>query len=573
MVDHSMLSTKLIAELILKTEGCLYTYPGGTIAPLLHECKHNGVDLIVSKAEQGAGYMAIAHALLKGKSSFVAVTSGPGATNLMTCLADAYYDSIPIIAFTGQVSTNDLVRAPDLRQRGFQEVPIIKIASPITKAVFQPRTPEELAEVLIKAYVISQSERPGPVLIDLPMDVQMTTIDSSLLDNIKVDKAILPIQQKGAVLSQNQVEEIISSLKTAKRPVILTGGGAQKDWTLIRILAKQFGIPVISSLRGIGIMSYKDPLYIGWIGHTGMPSANWTLANADWILVLGSRLDVRQTGTEIQHLEKKIIVHVDIDRSELNYGRFQRTFLINERVETFVEMLIKCTKNSRIPDWSKWLQLVQLKKEQMRLNDHGIAAGVRPDECLSFIDSLTQKMKTAIVTGVGSHQQWAARYFSFEIPNKLFFTSAGHGTMGYCLPVAIGINRLDHDRLVIAVDGDGSFQMNIQELALITELDLNLKIVIMDNTRLGIVSQFQKITFGDDPTTGIFLSPDFLKIAKAYGLDAFRLDKFNTSIIKDWLYSPKPAVLHVKVQHDAPLSPMLLAGQYLDNMWYYDPES
>lgn len=568
-----MLCTKLIAKLILKTEGCLYTYPGGTIAPLLHECKHSGVDLIVSKAEQGAGYMAIAHALLKGKASFVAVTSGPGATNLITCLADAYYDSVPIIAFTGQVGTNDLVRAPNLRQRGFQEVPIIEIVSPITKAVFQPKTPEELAEVLIKAYVISQSGRPGPVLIDLPMDVQMTTIDSSLLDNIKVDKAIPPIQQKGAVLSQNQVEEIISSLKSAKRPVILTGGGAQKDWKLIRILAKQFGVPVISSLRGIGIMSYKDPLYIGWIGHTGTPSANWTLANADWVLVLGSRLDVRQTGTEIQHLERKIIVHVDIDSNELNYGRFQRTFLINERVETFVEMLIKCTKTSPMPDWSNWLQSVHLKKEQMKLNDHGMAAGVRPDECLSFIDSLTQKMKTAIVTGVGSHQQWAARYFSFEMPNKLFFTSAGHGTMGYCLPVAIGINRLDRDRLVIAIDGDGSFQMNIQELALITELDLNLKIVIMDNTRLGIVSQFQKITFGDDPTTGIFLSPDFLKIAKAYGLDAFRLDKFDTSIIKDWLYSPKPAVLHVKVQHDAPLSPMLLAGQYLDNMWYYDPES
>ncbi len=565
-----MLSTALIAKLINDTEQCLYTYPGGTIAPLLHECKRCGIDLIVSKAEQGAGYMAIAHASFTGRPSFVAVTSGPGATNLMTCLADAYYDSIPFVAFTGQVGTGDLARSPCLRQRGFQEVPVIAMAGPITKAVFQPKSPEELAETLVRAYVMSQSNRPGPVLIDLPMDVQMAKIDPDLLFKIDINKDI-SIPSRESVIPDHLLEHIKSSLLAAKRPLVLIGGGVQGDWSQVRAMAKQLRIPVVSSLRGLGIMSYKDPLFAGWIGHTGLPWANWTLAQADWILVLGSRLDVRQTGTEVGQLENKIVVHVDIDQNELTHGRFNRTFQVNATAKSFMDVFMDRMEGELLPDWTLWSNAVQSQKEKMKLNDHGQEEGVRPDELFSYVDTLTRETKTAVVTGVGAHQHWAARYFSFDKPHKLFFTSAGHGTMGYCLPVAIGLKRLEDDRLVIAIDGDGSFQMNLQELALLREYDLNLKIIIMDNSRLGIVSQFQQITFGDDPTTGLFLNPDFTNISRAYGLDAFRLNKFDEGTVKEWLSSPRSSVLHVKVQHDAPVSPMLLAGQRLDDMWYWSP--
>jgi len=207
------------------------------------------------------------------------------------------------------------------------------------------------------------------------------------------------------------------------------------------------------------------------------------------------------------------------------------------------------------------------------LQDRGRGPGVAPDKLLACIDRLTVEMRTAIVTGVGSHQQWAARYFTYNASDKQLFTSAGHGTMGYSLPVALGIKRLQPERLVICVDGDGSFQMNIQELAMIEELNLPLKILVMDNNRLGIVSQFQNITFADDPVTGDFHNPGFVKIAEAYGLRAWDLPDMDESVVAAWLNESGPALLRVHVQHDAPVSPMLLGGQALEAMWYAEGES
>lgn len=563
-----MLSTALIAKLIQDTGQCLYTYPGGTIAPLFHECVNHGVELIVAKAEQGAGYMAIAHSLLKNRPAFVAVTSGPGATNLLTCIADAYYDSIPLVAFTGQVGTADLDRPSSLRQRGFQEAPILSMAKHITKAAFQPRSPEELADMLVRAVTIALSDRPGPVLIDLPMNVQMTAIEPDLLQRVDIRNIITACGQTPA---RQDMEPIVQSFFDAERPLILVGGGAQNSYDRVRALAHRLNIPVVSSLRGQGILSFNDSLYMGWIGHTGFPWANWALSAADWLLVLGSRLDVRQTGTELDHFQQKTVIHVDVDRNELHHGRFERTFPIHSAVNEFIDGLLDVLEKSATENREVWIDEIRSQKKSMRLHDRGQKAGVGPDRLFSYVDELTKDQKTAVVTGVGSHQQWAARYFSFDNPDKLFFTSAGHGTMGYCLPVAIGIKRLEKERLVLAIDGDGSFQMNIQELALIRQYDLNLKIIIMDNSRLGIVSQFQQITFGDDPTTGRFINPRFPDICEAYDLKTFGLDQFNEETIERWLSHPTSSVLHVQVQRDAPVSPMLLAGQNLDNMWQWTP--
>lgn len=561
------MTTKLIAALLKSLGKSLHTYPGGTIAPIFHECKAVGVPLICTKTEQGAGYMAIADAVVSGSPSFVAVTSGPGATNLITCIADAFYDSIPLIAFTGQVGTKDLSRPEALRQRGFQEVPIVDMVRKITKAAMQPRTPQELAEALVQAMNLAQEGRPGPVLIDLPMDMQMSPLPDGLMETMMEKLAAPSPSLTTTAVALEVIGEIRNTLAAASRPIILAGGGAIDAREQLRSFARRHGIPVLTSMRGLGAFPTNDPLFAGWVGHTGLPWANWALSQADWVLVLGSRLDVRQTGTLPDRLSDRPLFHVDIDASELEHVRIPGARSVHCPVSKMLDSLEQGPALTST-DFSGWLAEIAAQKQTLPLQDRGTSPGVSPDELLDCIDRLTVGMNTAVVTGVGSHQQWAARHFTYNAPNKLLFTSAGHGTMGYSLPVALGVKRLQPERLVISVDGDGSFQMNIQELAMIEDLKIPLKILVMDNNRLGIVSQFQKITFADDPVTGVFRNPDFIRIAEAYGIRAWDLAAMDESTVAAWLNEPGPALLRAHIQHDAPVSPMLLGGQALEAMWY-----
>lgn len=557
-----MYATALIAKLIKEKNKKLYIYPGGTIAPLLHECKRVDIDLIVSKNEQGAGYMALAEAQLLHKPAFVTVTSGPGATNIITVIADAYYDSIPLIVLTGQVGTADLSRSDKIRQRGFQEVPIVNMVKDITKKTFQPKNIEELADAICQAYIISNSNRKGPVLVDLPMDVQLQTINDNELNSL-FDLSKFEIDDCKYNTDNNFVDKSIDIINNSKKPIILIGGGAQENWREVRNFVKNTNIPIISSLRGLGVID--DINFSGWIGHTGTPWANQILYEADTILVLGSRLDIRQTGSETYVLDNKNIIHIDIDSNELQECRIKNTLKINLPIVEYINLITPKIKKLDIDNWKRTIK--RIKKENT-LNDFGKNNGVNPQEILELINKITNNRKTYFTTGVGSHQHWVARYIKFDNKIKRLFTSAGHGTMGFGLPTAIGLQNLERDAQVICIDGDGSFQMNIQELALIGELNLNIKILILDNSRLGIVSQFQNITFKDDPTTGDFKNPDFIKIANAYGIDAHYMDSLDENIISQWIFSKKASLLHVKIKHDAPVSPMLLGGQKLNEMWY-----
>jgi acetolactate synthase-1/2/3 large subunit len=560
-----MYSTSIIATIIKEFSGNLFLYPGGTIAPLLYECKRINVNLIVSKNEQGAGYMALAEAQLLNKPSFVAVTSGPGATNIITPIADAYYDSIPLIVITGQVGIADLERSKDIRQRGFQEVPIINMVKDITKEVFQPRSIEEFSSAIHKAYIIANSNRKGPVLIDLPMNIQLQKIDDNIFHNL-INLDILKIKEKMQIIDDELIYECARVINLAQKPIILLGGGTQEKWEKIRGFLKTINIPIISTLRGLGVVN--DSNYHGWIGHTGFPWSNEILFEADVILVLGSRLDVRQTGSETYILDEKKVIHIDIDINELDNCRIKNTIKINSTVESFLELI---TSKMILKDNKDWeIQIREIKNSYKLQDDNGRCKGVNPSEILKYIDEITNNQNTLITTGVGSHQHWVARYIKFDNQSRKFFCSAGHGTMGYSLPVALGLKYISPDSLVICIDGDGSFQINIQELALIDELNLNLKILVMDNNKLGIVSQFQNITFGDDPTTGDFKNPNFVEIAKAYRIDAYFIDTFDEEIVKKWINSKRASLLHVKIKYDAPLSPMLLGGQKLNKMWKYE---
>lgn len=559
-----MYSTAIISKIIRKTSNNLYVYPGGTIAPLLYECKSDNINLIVAKSEQGAGYMALAEAQLLNKPSFVTVTSGPGATNIITVIADAYYDSVPLIILTGQVGTADLDRSNQIRQKGFQEISIVDMIKNITKKVFQPYSTKELSEAVHQAYNISNTNRKGPVLIDLPMNIQLQEINNNdlatLLDFDKLKQKDIQYN-----IDKDSINKSIKIINNSKKPLFLVGAGAQKNWQKVRGFIKQIDIPVISSLRGLGIIDNIN--LSGWIGHTGTPWANKILFEADTVIVLGSRLDIRQTGSETYVLDNKNIIHIDIDENELKECRIQNTLTINSTVSNFIDII-----KSRIDkiNLDKWKNRIKILKSENSLNDTGREHGINPQEILAIIDSITNNKKTYFTTGVGSHQHWTARYIKFDNEKKKLFTSAGHGTMGFGLPVAIGLKYLEKDTQVICVDGDGSFQMNIQELALIKELNLNLKILILDNNRLGIVSQFQNITFKDDPTTGNFKNPDFCAIARAYGIKSYFIDSINQDIINEWIFDCNASLLHVKVKHDAPVSPMLLGGQKLNEMWNYE---
>jgi acetolactate synthase-1/2/3 large subunit len=563
-----MYASALIATVIKHFGKSLYVYPGGTIAPIFHECKAAGVPLICTKAEQGAGYMAIADAASDNGPAFVAVTSGPGATNLITCVADAFYDSVPLIVLTGQVGTRDLGRARELRQRGFQEVPTPQMVAPISKGVWQPQTIEELRQALIDGVRLSLDGRRGPVVIDLPMNVQMSLIEESVCQDFasSLDAELDSGATPGTPCSTEFLQSVKDALRDAERPLLLVGGGALDAAPEIRAMAQRWQLPVVSSMRGIGVFPSDHPLSAGWIGHTGMPWANRTLFEADCIVVLGSRLDVRQTGTELDVFAGKKVFQVDLDASELQHSRLSKIIAANCCVKSFLKGLLAF--DTPACQHHQWLRQIDEFRTTLQLGDHGELPGVAPDELLRYLDQATKQQATTVVTGVGSHQQWAARYFSFDYPRKRLLTSAGHGTMGYALPVALGAAHVQPQQLVLCVDGDGSFQLNIQELALAREWDLPIKIVLLDNNRLGIVSQFQRITFTDDPVTGDFRNPDFCAIAEAYGIATYPLERFDPSVVDAFLKDPGPALLHARIQHDAPVSPMLLGGQTLDNMWY-----
>jgi len=564
-MEKNVFSTSIITKLIKYLNCHLYTYPGGTIAPLLHEAKHDKIEIIVSKSEQGAGYMALSEANLNYKPAFIAVTSGPGITNLITVIADAYYDSTPLIIISGQVGTPDLNRNSSLRQRGFQEIPIVDMVQPITKKTFQPHTVEEMVDAIHEAICIATSGRKGPVLIDLPMNVQLTKITEEQLSEY-VDISRLKPKNILPPPSQPELEKISRIINEAQKPLILLGSGAQEHWQEIRGFVGQSKLPAITSLRGLGILDKN--VFEGWIGHTGTPWANSMLFEADVILVLGSRLDVRQTGSQTETLSNKIIIHVDIDTEELNFCRIDNTIKVHSTSEAFIAKLLPLININNHSAWQK--RIIELQTT-LKFDDQGHEIiGCDPKAILEHINLELKNRKSLVTTGVGSHQHWVARYIDFDNKKCRLFTSAGHGTMGYGLPTAIGLQHLKKDHLVICIDGDGSFQMNIQELALIKELNLNLKILVLDNNRLGLVSQFQNITFDDDPTTGNIINPDFLKIAKAYGLTSFYMDKFDENLINKWLDHPGASFLQVKIKYDTPISPMMLGGQELNNMWSYN---
>ncbi len=547
----------------------VFVYPGGTIAPLINACIKFNIKIECLNNEQGSGYAALAYSRINHRPQVVMVTSGPGVTNVISPLADAYYDSSPLIVITGQIGTGDLTSRLEVRQRGFQETPTVDITKPIAKRSVCLLTTDDVFSEVPLAFDLAMEGRMGPCVLDFPMDIQRTEID--LFDPPKSRELNVPGHQvNDEVIIQ---DEILDAISNASKPVILLGHGSLSvtEYKILEEIAESMDALVVSSFLGLGSFSSSNDRFLGYIGHTGHQIANLAVAECDLLLVLGSRLDVRQTGTEVDDFVKNgKVISVNNDSTELDNPRVNIDWPINMDINIFCEALVKNIKDNKHNLDTNWKKIIHEKKS-MRLDDipKKNSKFIQPREFLDQLSPVMEKQETILVTGVGCHQHWAARHLPFEPRANTFLTSAGHGTMGYDIPSSIGAAMASPEKRVVCIVGDGSALMNIQELAYLKNSDLDIKIIVFNNSRLGIVSQFQLITWGVDPTTGDFRPQDFKSIAEGFGINAEKIEK-NSEIKEkiEWLWNQKgPALLDVMIDPSADVRPMLLAGQTMDEMW------
>ena len=563
--DSQLLGSHVIAS-SMAANGIkrIHIFPGGTIGPVLDVVHNWNIEIFTTRHEQAAGYAALGMAKLTSEPQVVMVTSGPGVTNVLTPIADAYFDSIPIVVLAGQVATSDMKHNLPVRQRGFQEVDTIALFKPITKAQFLPKHSSELAEVMNNAFRIAKTGRPGPVVVDLPMDVQKESVSSL--------PVFQPYEEENSLIPDiSIINKIIDLLCLAKKPLILSGNGVliSRSHEELREFVSKTKINTSSSLLGLGGLPTDSEFSLGYHGHTGSRYANLAIHESDLLLVLGSRLDVRQTGSVTKEfVPNGKVIHIDLDQGELEYSRVHTELKVHADIKKTLKIINDKLQNIKLPDWSEWNEQIKHWKSEYRLS-YNSKKNFKPQYVIETANKLTKGIPLVCVTGVGQHQQWTARHFDFDFPSRILLTSGGHGAMGFDLPVSIGAQLSEPDKLVLCIVGDGSLQINIQELATIANHNLPIKIIVLDNQRLGIVSQFQNITWGKDPSCGDIKNPDFSAIAKAYGIFTERISTANETKSKlEKIFSHNgPALVHCNVDPNEDVIPMLLGGQTMDKMW------
>jgi acetolactate synthase I/II/III large subunit len=553
----------------------IHVFPGGTIAPVFEAALARGIDIFTARHEQGAGYAALAAARLRGRPEVAMVTSGPGVTNLVTPVADAYFDSTPLVLITGQVGTGDMRGERPIRQRGFQEVDTVALMRPITKEQLLPRQPAEVEEAIERAFRVSAEGRPGPVLVDLPMNVQRSALDVALpTPSAPHSPALAGRPWRPSSLSHlhpGLLDAVAERLLRARRPVIVAGQGVllARAHGELRRLVGMCAIPVSHSLLGLGALPSAHPLALGYHGHTGNQCAGRAIHEADVVLVLGSRLDVRQTGSLPERFAPAAeVIRVELDAGELEHSRVRSDVALLGDVRLALLGLLERLGGRQPPDLSAWHARIEGWRREFALTWES-GDPLKPQPIVLAANRLTAGEEVVCVTGVGSHQHWVARHFDLDFPRRPLLTSGGHGAMGYDLPTAVGAQLARPETTVLCFVGDGSLQINIQELASVVERELALKIVVLDNHRLGIVSQFQLQNWDADPTCGRKWNPDFAALARAYGIPGATVaheDEVEDALAQ-MLATPGPALVHCLIDPAADVVPMLLAGQTMNHMW------
>ena len=521
--------------------------PGGAILPLYDAL--SGSELIhhvLARHEQGAGFMAQGMARVSGRPEVCFASSGPGATNLVTAIADARLDSIPMVAITGQVPLSMI------GTDAFQEVDIYGMTVPITKHNFLVRSADELLTVIPQAFRIAMSGRPGPVLVDVPKDVQNQMLRFEAFPAPAVAEA-------APSLDMVAIEEAARMIDAAEQPVLYLGGGvihsgaAQQAVTL----AEQAGLPTTMTLMALGAMPIDHPLSIGMLGMHGARYTNFVLEESDLLICVGARFDDRAIGKAAQFCPKAKIVHIDIDPSELHKIKTAHV-AINGDVAAVLEALLPRVK---VKLRKRWLSHVESLKSRFPMQMPGRD---NPRTHYGLIHAVAAALddETIITTDVGQHQMWVAQAYPFRRPRQ-WLTSGGLGTMGFGVPVALGAALAAPERTVVCFTGDGSFKMNIQELATLAEEGLNVKIVLMNNNSLGLVYQQQSLFYGKRTFASKYRGePDFLKIAEGFGIPAVDLDGAANprSTLAQALQTPGPCLIHVSINREEFVYPMVPPG-------------
>jgi acetolactate synthase-1/2/3 large subunit len=538
----------------------IFGFPGGAVIDVYDELINTDIKHILVRHEQGAVHAADGYARASGKVGVCLVTSGPGATNTVTGIATAYMDSIPLVVITGQVPTHLI------GNDAFQEVDIVGITRPCTKHNYLVKRTEDLAKILRQAFYIARSGRPGPVLIDLPKDVANNTITYRDPGKIRM-KSYRPHYEP----NRKQLKKVIELIKKARRPVIFAGGGAilSKSAKALTAFTRKLQIPVTASLMGLGAFPGTDPLWLGMLGMHGTFRANMAISNCDLLLSLGVRFDDRVTGKIDTFAPDAKIVHVDIDPTSIRKNVPVSIPVVGDcrqALETLLELAEQNGFGDLTRERAPWLERIDQWK-QTRPLAYDQQETIKPQYVIEQLYELTEG-KAIITTEVGQNQMWAAQYYHFDRP-EYFISSGGLGTMGFGLPAAIGAQMAFPDKLVVDIAGDGSIQMNIQEMATAMQYCLPVKVVILNNQYLGMVRQWQELFYDKRyACTCMDCGPDFVKLAEAFGALGVRATQPDevTAVLKQGLEHPGAAIMEFKVEKEESVYPMVPAGAPISEM-------
>ncbi len=543
----------------------IFGYPGGAVLPIYDELKnHKTIKHILARHEQGAGHAAEGYARSSGKPGVLLVTSGPGATNAVTALTDAYMDSIPVVCISGQVPTH-LIGTD-----AFQECDTTGITRPCTKHNWLVKDVNDLADIMDQAFKIATTGRPGPVLVDIPKDIQFNK------GIYKVSKNKLEKKLNGSLsnkINLKDVDSFIEMIKKSSKPIFYTGGGVinsgPKASDLLREFVSLTGFPITSTLQGLGAFPGDDPQFLGMLGMHGTYEANNAMHDCDLMINIGARFDDRITGKIDEFSPKSKKIHIDIDPSSI--GKNVKVDLaITSDVTELLQAVIKRfkEKNKNFIDsnkqrTAKWWTQIDKWREKKSLNFINSKETIKPQHAVQRLYELTKDQDTFITTEVGQHQMWAAQHYKFNKPNR-WMTSGGLGTMGYGLPAAIGVQIAHPKKLVVDIAGEASILMNIQEMSTAIQYRLPVKIFILNNEYMGMVRQWQELlhdkNYSESYTEAL---PDFVKLAEAYGAVGIRAktpDELDEKI-KEMINTDKPVIFDCVVDKVENCYPMIPSGK------------
>ncbi|NLQ76724.1 acetolactate synthase large subunit [Streptococcus mutans] len=536
-----------LANLGVKT---IFGYPGGAVLPLYDAIyKQDNIRHILARHEQGAVHEAEGFAKSTGKLGVAIVTSGPGATNAITGIADAMSDSVPMLIFTGQVAT------PGIGKDAFQEADIIGITMPITKYNYQIRETADIPRIVTEAVHIATTGRPGPVVIDLPKDVSEKRVSSFNETTIKI-----PGYQPTIEPNNLQVKKILSQLKKAKKPLILAGGGVNYAGASAELIAfaERYKIPVVSTLLSLGVMPIEHPLSLGMGGMHGSYASNMALTECDFLINFGSRFADRLTGNPKTFAQKAVVAHVDIDPAEI--GKVVKTAIpvVGDAKKTLKQLLESDKVSTRHREWTDKVLQDKAKAPFSYKFDQEV---IKPQHAIETIGKLT-KGDAIIITDVGQHQMWAAQFYPYKNERQII-TSGGLGTMGFGIPAAVGAKLANPGKEVVLFVGDGGFQMTNQELAILNGYGVPIKLVLINNHSLGMVRQWQESFYDERRSESTFDDePNFQLLAESYGISHYKLDNPLT-LEKDLevILENKPMLIEVDISNREHVYPMVPSGK------------